>query len=133
MLAYSEPPGYRRVAPIRRPKLDLYTNQIDQWLAEDKTPPRKQRHTAKRIFERLRDECGFDGGYDGKGRTALFRLTMMPKTNKAATREPANWELGKDYPVTVYGSYSPKERKKQNPPPRAGALARQTAVYCASR
>ena len=25
--------------------------------------PRKQRHTAKRIFERLRDECGFDGGY----------------------------------------------------------------------
>ena len=25
--------------------------------------PRKQRHTAKRIYERLRDECGFDGGY----------------------------------------------------------------------
>ena len=25
--------------------------------------PRKQRHTAKRIFERLRDEYGFDGGY----------------------------------------------------------------------
>ena len=25
--------------------------------------PRKQRHTAKRIFERLRDEHGFDGQY----------------------------------------------------------------------
>ena len=25
--------------------------------------PRKQRHTAKRIFERLRDEYGFGGGY----------------------------------------------------------------------
>ncbi len=63
MLAYSEPPGYRRTAPIRRPKLDPYTDQIDQWLAEDKVRPRKQRHTAKRNFERLRDECGFDGGY----------------------------------------------------------------------
>ena len=63
MLAYSEPPGYRRTAPIKRPKLDPYAGQIDQWLTEDKTCPRKQRHTAKKIFERLRDECGFDGGY----------------------------------------------------------------------
>ncbi len=63
MLAYSEPPGYRRVAPIKRPKLDAFICLIDQWLAEDKARPRKQRHTAKRIFERLRDECGFDGGY----------------------------------------------------------------------
>jgi len=63
MLTYSEPPGYRRTSPIKRPKLDPYVAQIDSWLAEDKTRPRKQRHTAKRIFERLRDECGFDGGY----------------------------------------------------------------------
>jgi len=63
MLAYSEPPGYRRTAPIKRPKLDPYTDQIDQWLTEDKTRPRKQRHTAKRIFERLRGECRYDGGY----------------------------------------------------------------------
>ncbi len=63
MLAYSEPPVYRRTAPIKRPKLDAFTGQIDQWLAEDTARPRKQRHTAKRIFERLRDECGFDGGY----------------------------------------------------------------------
>ena len=62
MLAYSEPPGYRRTAPIKRPKLDPYTGQINQWLVEDKTRPRKQRHTAKRIFERLRDECRYDGG-----------------------------------------------------------------------
>lgn len=62
MLTYSEPPGYRRTAPIRRPKLDAFTGQINQWLAEDKARPRKQRHTVKHIFERLRDECGFDGG-----------------------------------------------------------------------
>ncbi|MBT5463425.1 MAG: IS21 family transposase [Marinovum sp.] len=63
MLAYSEPPGYRRTVPIKSPKLDPYMDQIDQWLSEDKARPRKQRHTAKRIFERLRDECGFAGGY----------------------------------------------------------------------
>ena len=63
MLAYSEPPGYRRTAAIRRPKLDAFTGQIDQWLGEDKVRSRKQRHTAKRIYERLRDECGFGGGY----------------------------------------------------------------------
>jgi len=54
MLTYSEPPGYRRTAAIKRPKLDEYTDQIEHWLSEDKGRPRKQRHTAKRIFERLR-------------------------------------------------------------------------------
>ena len=63
MLAYSEPPRYLRTAPIRRPKLDLYVAQIDSWLAEDKTRPRKQRHIAKKIFKRLRDACRFDGRY----------------------------------------------------------------------
>ena len=62
MLTYSEPPGYRRTAPIKRPKLDEFTDQIDIWLAEDKTQPRKQRHTAKRIFDRLRAETKFIGG-----------------------------------------------------------------------
>ena len=63
MLKYSEPPGYRRSEPPRRPKLDGYTGIIDQYLEEDRGRPRKQRHTAKRIFERLRDEEGFPGGY----------------------------------------------------------------------
>ena len=63
MLSYFEPPGYRRTAAIKRPKLDPYVDQIDHWLVEDKDRPRKQRHTAKRIFERLGDECGFNGGY----------------------------------------------------------------------
>ena len=36
---------------------------IDRILDEDHRVPKKQRHTAKRIFERLGDEYGFDGGY----------------------------------------------------------------------
>ena len=63
MLAYSVPPGYRRQTSPRRPKLEPYTGVIDRILDDDHRVPRKQRHTAKRIFERLRDEYGFGGGY----------------------------------------------------------------------
>src|SRR6478736_9515674 len=63
MLAFSIPPGYRRSRPPARPKLDPFTGIIDEILAADEGRPRKQRHTAKRIFERLRDEHGFCGGY----------------------------------------------------------------------
>ena len=63
MLSFSVPPGYRRSAPVRRPKLDGFTEIIDQWLRDDLGQRAKQRHTAKRVFERLRDEHGFVGGY----------------------------------------------------------------------
>ena len=63
MLEFSVPPGYRRKAPVRRPKLDGFTGLIERWLRPDNDDPPKQRHTAKRIFERLRDEHGFTGGY----------------------------------------------------------------------
>ena len=36
---------------------------IDRILEDDLSLPRKQRHTAKRIYDRLRDEYGFDGRY----------------------------------------------------------------------
>ncbi len=62
MLAHSVPPGYRRSEPPKRPKLDPFTSIIDRILGDDQTVPRKQRHTAKRIFDRLRDEHGFAGG-----------------------------------------------------------------------
>ena len=65
MLTYSAPPGYRRTKPVRRPKLDGFTGIVDAILEADTDSdvPRKQRHTAHRIFERLRDEHGFTGGY----------------------------------------------------------------------
>jgi transposase len=63
MLRYSAPPGYRRQQPAGRPKLDAWVATIDQILEDDKTRVKKQRHTAKRIFERLRDEHSYAGGY----------------------------------------------------------------------
>ncbi|MFI8771870.1 transposase [Gordonia sp. CNJ-863] len=62
--------GYRTVAaalasawpkepkppPKRGSRLDPYRPVIDVWLRDDLDAPRKQRHTAKRIFDRLLDE-----------------------------------------------------------------------------
>jgi transposase len=62
MLRFSVPPGYRRSKPPVRPKLDGFTGLIDRILEEDRGRPRKQRHTARRIFQRLKAEHGFTGG-----------------------------------------------------------------------
>src|SRR5215213_4507451 len=62
MLRFSVPPGYRRSKPPARPKLDGFTGVIDRILEEDRARPRKQRHTARRIFQRLRAEHDFAGG-----------------------------------------------------------------------
>ena len=55
------PPGYRLSEARSKPQIDPVKPIIDAWLLEDRTKPRKQRHTAQRIFERLRDEYGFTG------------------------------------------------------------------------
>jgi transposase len=63
MLRYAVPPGYRRKEPPKRPKLGPWLGVIDAILEDDKNHPKKQRHTAKRIFERLRAEHAYTGGY----------------------------------------------------------------------
>jgi transcriptional regulator with XRE-family HTH domain len=54
-------PPPKRV-PVSRPapKLGAYRSVIDEWLLGDRVAPRKQRHTAKRIHQRLVDEHGAD-------------------------------------------------------------------------
>ena len=62
ILEHSSPPGYRQQKPRPKQKLGAFLERIKQILKEDQAMPRKQRHTAKRIWERLR-EAGFTGGY----------------------------------------------------------------------
>ncbi len=62
ILAHSSPPGYRSKTGRSKPKLGSYLSRIRQIIEDDRGVPRKQRHTAKRIFERIRDE-GYSGGY----------------------------------------------------------------------
>jgi transposase len=79
MLEHAVPPGYRRTGPPVRPKLDPYVSIIDQILEEDKSRLKKQRHTAKRIHARLRDEHGFTGG--------ITIVTDYVREKKRRTRE----------------------------------------------
>ena len=78
ILSYPQPPGYRRAGPRPRPKLEPFLAVIDQILKDGTKAPRKQRHTAKRIFERLRDEYGYEG-----------RLTIVKQAVAAYKRSHA--------------------------------------------
>src|SRR4051794_22047654 len=62
ILANPEPPGYRAEAPRPRPKLGPFLDRVARILDDDKGCPRKQRHTARRIFDRLKAE-GYLAGY----------------------------------------------------------------------
>ena len=62
ILEHNAPPGYRLHKPRPKGKIGPYVERIRQILTDDKAMPSKQRHTAKRIIERLRTE-GYEGGY----------------------------------------------------------------------
>ena len=53
--------GYRSRTSQPYPVLGPYVKIIDKWLTDDKTQPKKQRHTAVRIYRRLTQEHGFCG------------------------------------------------------------------------
>ena len=61
-LASSEIPRYKLTVPRPCPVMDPYKDLIMSWLEADKKAPPKQRHTAKRIYDRLVEEYGFTGG-----------------------------------------------------------------------
>ena len=58
-LAAAIPPP-RTVSPRPAPAIGPHADTIRRWLTEDKVVHRKQRHTARRIWERLVDEQGAD-------------------------------------------------------------------------
>jgi transposase len=54
----SATPPERKVPERTSPVLGPWQGTIRQWLVDDQRAPRKQRHTAHRIWERLTEECG---------------------------------------------------------------------------
>jgi transposase len=62
ILGHSAPPGYRLQKDRLKPRVGPYLDRITQILEADKAMPKKQRHTAKRIYDRLQSG-GYTGGY----------------------------------------------------------------------
>jgi transposase len=76
ILHQPEPSGYQQSKPRARTKLGPFLPVLEAILREDRDAPPKQRHTAKRIFERLRDEHGYTG-----------RLTVVKDAVRAARQQ----------------------------------------------
>lgn len=67
------PPAYNLSSPRPSPVMGPYLEIVEKWLADDETAPRKQRHTARRIYDRLVEEHGFTGS-EVTVRKAVARL-----------------------------------------------------------
>lgn len=79
------------VPSVRKPRasvIDPYLPVIEQWLAEDRANWRKQRHTATRIWERLRDEHGAEVSL-----STVTRAVARPGRGFAAERDEAFMDL----------------------------------------
>jgi hypothetical protein len=63
MLAHVEPPGYQRKEKHEQPVLGARVSWIHEVLERDKQEPTKQQCTAKQIFDRLKEERDYTGGY----------------------------------------------------------------------
>ncbi len=62
ILKYEEPAGYQLKEPRQKRKLATFLPIIHEILQQDQQAPKKQRHTAQRVFDRLRNEHQYDGG-----------------------------------------------------------------------
>lgn len=59
-LASAVPPPRKEYAPRGRPAIDPFRDVIDAWLIADAQAPKKQQHTARRVWQRLVVEHGAD-------------------------------------------------------------------------
>jgi transposase len=70
-------PTERKQYPHRGSKIDDYREVIDEWLRADLTAPRKQRHTANRIFDRPREEQQAEASYSWVHDVAVRRGEIL--------------------------------------------------------
>jgi hypothetical protein len=109
ILAHPEPPGYRLKEPRPKPKIGAYLERIAQIIEEDKALPKKQRHTAKRIYERIR-EMGYGGKYTQVKDAVrdLLRVKQegfMPLIHRVGEAD-FGYTLAKAYVITILSQWT---------------------------
>jgi transposase len=83
-------PVYTRSQPAPKGSIGPFVEVIRQWLQEDKQRPVKQRHTARRIFQRLREEYGYPGSERTVRREVSALRGAVPDSHVPQTYEPAD-------------------------------------------
>jgi transposase len=100
-----EPWGYKERKQQSFPALGSYLPIITEWLKKDKEQPKKQRHTARRVYNRLRVEQGYTGGESTVRRyvrMARLELGLDPSTQAFIPCEPdAGHEAEVDWGTTT--------------------------------
>lgn len=95
-LRHPIPPGYRRSRRRDKPAIDPVKPIIDAWLEEDRHRPRKQRHSARRIYERLVDE--HSDRFDGSS-SAVRRYVARARARQGEVFMPLAFEPGEEAQV----------------------------------
>ena len=89
---YADMEDMSPAAPVpagrRRPAVDAYAREIDSMLEADLGAPRKQRHTAKRVYDRLVEEFGYKGSY-----SSVQRYVRAWRRARAASARDGYLEL----------------------------------------
>ncbi len=93
ILEHAEPPGYQRNQARAKPKIEPFLPVIHEILEADRKAPRKQRHSAKRIFDRLRIEHGYTGGYTIVKDAVRERKQMHKEVFVPLTHPPAEAQV----------------------------------------
>jgi transposase len=83
-------PIYRRGKPPAKPVIGPYVCIMRQWLEEDHKRPVKQRHTAKRIYDRLKDEYGYAGSERVVRREVSVLRESVPDSHVPQTYQRAD-------------------------------------------
>lgn len=83
-------PRYTRKNPTTKPVMGPYLSIIKQWLEDDRSRPVKQRHTARRIYDRLTQEYGFTGSDRIVRREVGILREKIPDSHVPQTYQPAD-------------------------------------------
>jgi transposase len=95
-------PKYKMKQPRQQPLREKWREVVKEILEQDKSAPRKQRHTGKRIFDRLVKELQ----YDGSLRTINQIVADIKNLPAAGASIPLLFQAGKDAQVDFGESYA---------------------------
>ena len=94
MLEHPVPPEFNRKEPHKRHVVGPFEDVITFWLQTDKKIHKKQRHHAKKVFERLRDEYDYKGSY-----SAIKRFISSLKKEQSEVFVPIKFDPGEEAQV----------------------------------